>query len=404
MSVQKNAAMTPIIRNAALFAAATREHTFTNMLTGAVVAPKGTKEVGRKQTDAGYPVVRVTDLEKNKGQEITVDMVHRLTGTPTMGDKKLEGRGDTMTFATDTVRINQGRHLIDNGGAMFEKTIGQDINLIAQGLLKGWYKDLDEETTLYHIAGARGSEYTDAMIVPLETHPEFGEIMVNPIVPPTFSRHFYGGDATSISSIDSADMMSLATVDNVALYLEEMQNPIGHVRLDGDLAKDEEPLFIMFVTPRQWRDLQNTASAKDFNQLTANAMKRSNGFNHPIFKGDCLMKNGILVRKMNRRVRFNAGSQVRVCQNNAQATTQLLTAAVNIERAFLLGSQALAYAMGTTKSAKTYMSIHEETVDHGNAKEYSIAFCNGKKPLQFKDKSGFLHDHGRLIIDTAVGN
>jgi len=198
MPVQKTPALTPIIRNAALFAAATRTHNMTNMLTGP--APKGIAEIGKMQTDAGAPIVRVTDLTTQPGQQVTVDIVHRLTGRPTMGDERLEGRSDTMTFAQDTVGINQGRHLVDNGGAMFVQTIGQPINQIAQALLKSWYKDLDEETTLYHLAGARGSDYNSNLIVPLEADPEYAKIMVNPVVPPTFSRHFYGGDATSVQT------------------------------------------------------------------------------------------------------------------------------------------------------------------------------------------------------------
>jgi N4-gp56 family major capsid protein len=321
-----------------------------------------------------------------------------------MGDKKLEGRGDTMTFAHDKVGINQGRHNIDNGGAMFVQTVGQPINQIAQALLKSWYKDLDEETTLYHLAGARGSDYNEQLIVPLESDNEFEEIMVNPVVAPTFSRHFYGGDALSLQNVDSSDLMSLATLDNLSLYLQEMTNPIKHVSLAGDEAADENPFYILFVTPRQWRDLQNQSSTADFNKLIASAMNRSKGFNHPLFKGDFLMKDKIMVRKMNRRIRFNAGTQVKVSQNNANATTQLLTAQVNIERAILLGSQAMAYAHGKTKTTNSHFSIREDEKDNGNTKEYTIAYCNGKKALQFRDRNGWLHDHGRIVVDTAVAN
>lgn len=402
MPVAKSAALTPQIRNAALFAAATRVHNMTNMLTGP--APKGVGEIGKMQTDPGAPIVRVTDLATQQGQEVSVDIVHRITGRPTMGDKKLEGRSDTMTFAHDKVGINQGRHVIDNGGAMFVQTVGQPINQIAQTLLKSWYKDLDEETTLYHLAGARGSDYNEQLIVPLESDNEFAEIMVNPVVAPTFSRHFYGGDALSLQQLDSADLMSLATLDNLSLYLQEMTNPIKHVALAGDEAADENPFYILFVTPRQWRDLQNQSSTADFNKLIASAMNRSKGFNHPLFKGDYLMKDKIMVRKMNRRIRFNVGSQVAVSQNNRDATTSLQTAQVNIERAILLGSQAMAYAHGKTKTTNSHFSIREDEKDNGNTKEYTIGFCNGKKALQFRDRNGWLHDHGRIVVDTAVAN
>ena len=50
------------ILQAALFTAANRSHSLVNMLTEE--APKGAKVNGGKQTSAGAPVVRITDLPR----------------------------------------------------------------------------------------------------------------------------------------------------------------------------------------------------------------------------------------------------------------------------------------------------------------------------------------------------
>lgn len=403
MTVQASAAFKQVARNAALFAESTRQRTLTNMLTGE--APKGTKEVGKLQTDHGAPIVRITDLQTQAGKEVTVDIVHNLRGLPTMGDRKLAGRGDTMKFASDTIHVNQGRHMVDDGGAMFQSTTDHDLGAIAKKLLSGWYKDLDEETTLYHLAGERGSDMNfETGIVPTSDHAEYLEIMVNKPVPPTFSRHFYGGDATSIDTMDSTDLMSLEVLDRLSLIISEQGNVLTHVSLGEKVGMDEEPFFVYFISSRQWYDLQQSASTKDWNALTTNALKRSQNFNHPVFRGDTLMKENILVRKMPKRVRFDAGYNVTVAQNNLAATAELRTAPVAIERSFLLGSQALGVAFGHTKTTKTHFNIHQEKADHGNVQEYSIAYCNGKKALQFKDRAGRLHCHGRIIVDTAVSS
>ena len=167
-------------------------------------------------------------------------------------------------------------------------------------------------------------------------------------------------------------------------------------------AMPRRDVFVYFISSRQWYDLQQSATTKDWNALTTNALKRSQNFNHPVFRGDTLMKENILVRKMPKRVRFDVGYNVKVAQNNLAATTELRTAPVAIERSFLLGSQALGVAFGHTKTTKTHFNIHQEKADHGNVQEYSIAYCNGKKALQFKDRAGRLHCHGRIIVDTAV--
>lgn len=401
MPVSANSAMKAQVRNAALFAEATKLRTFSNMLIGD--APKGTKDIGKLQTDHGAPIVRITDLTKQPGQDVTVDIIHNLRGRPTMGDRKIEGRGDTMKFASDTIAVNQGRHMVDDGGAMFQSTTEHDMSAIAKKLLSGYIKDLDEETTLYHLVGARGSDFNnETSIVPLEDDDEYLEIMVNKPQPPTFSRHFYGGDANSLDTLDSSDLMSIEVIDRLSLILQEQGQPLKHVQLNSDTAMGEEPFYVYFISPRQWFDLQNNASTKDFNALVASAQKRSSGFNHSLFKGDCLMRENILVRKMPRRVRFNTGSVVTVCKNDRAGTLEQRQVSVPVERSILLGAQALGIAYGQTKTAKSFFSIREDEADNGNLKEYTIAWCNGKKALQFKDRDGYKHCHGRMVVDTAV--
>lgn len=401
MPVSATTQMKAMVRNAALFAEASRLRTLTNMLTGE--APKGTKDIGKLQTDHGAPIVRITDLEKQPGQEVTVDIIHNLRGRPTMGDRKITGRADTMKFASDTILVNQGRHQVDDGGAMMQSTTSHDMRSIAKKLLSGYIKDLDEEITLYHLVGARGSDFdAQTSIVPLESDREYAEIMVNKPTPPTFSRHFYGGDATSIQTLDSTDLMSLEVIDRLSLFTSESGSPIKHVQLNSETAMNEEPFYVYFITPRQWYDLQQSASTKDYNALVATASKRSQGFNHALFRGDCLMKENILIRKLTRRVRFGVGHLVNVSRNDRDATIEQLDAPVAIERSILLGSQALGVAYGHTKTAKSHFSIREDEADNGNLMEYTIAWCNGKKALQFKDRDGYKHCHGRIVVDTAV--
>lgn len=400
MPVSAKAQMAQVVRNAALFSEATKVRNLSNMLTGP--APKGTKDVGKLQTDAGAPIVRITDLEKAPGAEVTVDIVHKLAGRPTMGDRVMEGRTDSMSFAHDKININQGRHGVDDGGAMFQKTTSHEISAVAKKLLANWFKDLDEETTLYHLVGARGTDQGRNNIVPLSNHVEYKEIMVNPVVPPTYSRHLYGGDATSLQTLDSTDLMSLEMLDRLSLILNELGNPIPYIQLDPETAAGEEPFYLYLVSPRQWHDLQRSATTKDWNELMATAMKRSSGYSHPLFKGDSLMKENILVKKMPRRVRFNAGSLVDVSQNNRQGSTEQIDASVTTERSVLLGAQALGIAYGHTKTAKSHFSIRQDEKDNGNKQEYTIAYCHGKKALQFEDGDGYKHCHGRFVIDTAV--
>ncbi|MEC6498264.1 DUF4043 family protein, partial [Escherichia coli] len=71
------------------------------------------------------------------------------------------------------------------------------------------------------------------------------------------------------------------------------------------------------------------------------------GFNHPLFKGECAMWRNILVRKYaGMPIRFYKDSKVLVSKNDMAATTEEKQAKTNIDRAMLLGAQALANAYG----------------------------------------------------------
>jgi N4-gp56 family major capsid protein len=389
------------IYNAALFALTQKQFSFINMLTGK--SPKGTSDINKKQTDAGAPIVRVEDLSKAKGDEVSLDIVHDINKEPTMGDDRIEGRGDSMTFATDTIKIDQTRHMVDSGGKMLQQTTGIALPPVATKMLQGYYKRLEEERMVYHAAGARGDLYTKGMIVPPSDAKNFGRIMVNELTAPTKNRKFYGGDATGIADLDGSDLFSLSVVDDIWLSISEMDNPLQHLRMDGDMAADDNPFYVMFVTPRQWNDFYTSTSGKEWQQMIANAHKRSTSFNHQVFKGDCLMYRNILVKPFNRYVQFNAGSTV--MEANADGSETAQNAGTTIHRSILLGGQALAQAWGNAgkkTGGKSHFTSTTKDVDHDNAKEHSIAWMNGTKKLRFEDRDGYVEDHGIIAVDTAV--
>lgn len=401
MAVQLSKAQQQKVYNAALFALSQKQFSFINMMTGK--APKGTSDINKKQTDAGAPIVRVEDLSKGKGDEVTVDIVHDINKEPTMGDRRIEGRGDSLTFSDDTIKIDQTRHMVDSGGKMQQQSTGIALPPVAMKMLQGYYKRLEEERMFYHAAGARGDLYTKGMIVPTSDAQTFKEIMINEVTAPTVNRKFYGGDATGITDLESSDIFSLSVVDNIWLSIAEADNPLQHLRFDDDKAADDNPFYVMLCSPRQWDDFYTSTSGKEWSQMIARAQKRSQSFNHQVFKGDCLMYRNIVIKPYNRFIQFNAGSNI--MEGLANGTEQAQTVGVKTHRAILMGSQALAMAWGNAVKEgnnKSHFTSTTEKVDHGNAKEHSIAWMNGAKKLRFKDRDGNMEDHGIIVADTAV--
>lgn len=386
----------------ALFTEAQRSESLINMLTDE--APKTAKIIGGgKQTSHTAPVVRVTDLTKNAGDEVDMQIVHQLSNRPTMGDKKIAGRLESLSFADFSLKINQARHGVDAGGKMSQKRTKHDLRATARTLLSdGYYGRLLDQIGFTHLAGARGDYSATDIILPLASDDEFAEIMVNAVKAPTYERHFFGGDATTFAGIDAADVFNLGCVDDMALYLDEMSNPIQPIKMVAD-PSGGEPLFLLMVTPRQWNSFYTSSSGKDWNAMLASAVERGKGFNHPLFRGQCAMWRNILIKPYKGMpIRFNQGSTVNVCAaNSADGTETQVTAATTIDRAILLGAQALANAFGSGKEGGAF-NLNEEQTDHKNSTELVISWMNGLAKLRYKQKNGYVQDHGCMVLDTAV--
>ncbi|MFL7024262.1 N4-gp56 family major capsid protein [Enterovibrio norvegicus] len=390
------------LQEAALFTAANRNRSFTNMLTEQ--APKAAKGdmKGNKQTSPGAPIVQVTDLKKTKGDTVDMQIVHKLTKRPTMGDQRIAGRGESLDFTEFELSIDQGRHQVDAGGKMSKQRTAHNLMSTSRTLLGTYYNDLKDQLATIHMAGARGDFIADDTIVPLAAHAEYAGMLVNDVLPPTYDRHFFGGDATTFETLDQADVFSMSVVDSLSLFLDEMAHPIQPIRFNEDKLAGDEPFYILNVTPRQWNDFKQTSSYKDWQQLAATAMKRKGDFSHQVFRGECVMHENILVRKyMGMPIRFNTGSTVSISGNSNDAPVSQVTAGTTIDRAMLIGAQAIADAWGSTSKGSQF-SVHTEKTDSGNRDEVTIAWMNGLKKIRFADKNGRMNDHGVVAVDTAI--
>ncbi|EDQ9844785.1 N4-gp56 family major capsid protein [Salmonella enterica] len=387
----------------ALFTAANRKRSMVNILTEQQEAPKAVSpdKKSTKQTSAGAPVVRITDLKKERGDEVSFSIMHKLSKLPTMGDQRIEGRGEDLSRADFSLRIDQGRHLVDAGGRMSQQRTKFNLVSSARPLLGTYFNDLQDQCAVVHLAGARGDFMADDVIVPLASHRDFKEIMINDVMPPTHDRHFFGGDATSLEAVDPSDVFTLSLVDNMALFIDEMAHPLQPIRMKGDELYGEDPYYVLYVTPRQWNDWYTSTSGKDWNQMMVRAVNRSKGFNHPLFKGECAMWRNILVRKYaGMPIRFYTGSRVWISNNNLAATTQQIEVKTNIDRAMLLGAQALANAYGQKDGG--HFNLVQKKTDMDNRTEIAINWINGLKKIRFEDKTGRMQDHGVIAVDTAV--
>lgn len=388
----------------ATFADTQRRPSFRRNIVGPAPKQADAESKLRGQSSPDYPVVQIKDLKVGAGDNVSVDLFNIVVGKPVMGDKLMAGKMMPLTFNSMDVKIDQYRAGVDPGGRMTQKRTVHNLRSIAKANLAGYAARLEDQLTQVHLAGARGYEAGIDWAVPLASDPDFAEICVNDVLPPTYNRRILGGDATGVADLASTDYLTLETVDRIRAQIDEDVFPMQPIRLingkgDMDPAADDAPMYMLCLSSRQWHWLVQQTSDGDWRTFISNARARVDGWNHPLFTGECGMWNGILLKKQNRAIRFPAGTTVK--EMDASGNIADATAAVATDRAILLGAQALAEAYGNHGDSGYHAKWHEEKADHGARVEFSVAFMGGKKKVRFKrlDTNQFT-DHGVMAIDT----
>lgn len=379
---------------------------FMNLLSGEMPNDGKFGQNAKGQTSPDYPVVKCGDLSKQRGDAVSIDLFNILQGKPVMGDKKVEGRMMALTSSSMDVRINQMRGGADAGGRMTQQRTQHNLRNIAMTGVQAWMTRGEDQTGLVHLAGARGTQNTTDWVVPLASDSDFADIMVNPVKAPTKNRYFCTNDATSPADMGTNDAMTFQDIDRITAIVRESSVPLTPIRIKGDEAAWNSPLWAWFLTERQWLYLKSRTSQTTWNEAVKNAFERKSamgGAKHPLFDNyEAIMWNGVLIKRLNRyAIRFNAGDSVVVDTGGTDGGTYTesnVTAATSIDRSILVGGQALAKAYGKSNS-DYYYDWSEKLVDHDNAVEIVAASMSGSAKVRFRI-DGVDTDHGVVVVDS----
>lgn len=406
------------LQSAAVFAACMQRQTILNRLAGPMPTQSDAEDKLRFHSSNDYPIVRCKDLARTAGDEIKFDLIQPIGGKPIMGAAYAEGQGDAMEFAMDSLKINQYRKPISAGDTMTQQRTKHQLRKLARAQAINYMKRYEDQTTLVHLAGARGSDYNAEWAVPLASDPDFANIMINQVRAPTKNRH-YLASAGSLKkvvasgneiTISSTDTMTADVIDTLRTKLDSMPLPPQGVRFEGDQAADDSPLRVLLVSSEQYTSI---VQSTNFRTFQANAMARASmAKNHPIFLGEAGLWNGILIVKMPKPIRFLSGDSLRWCASTTSTTetsTDLVPAAFGttyaIDRALLLGGQALAEAWGKSRQTGDSYFWSEKELDHGDKCEILVGGVGGKSKIRYLVDFGYgqeYTDHGVIAIDTAV--
>ena len=407
------------VQAAGLFFQSMQRNGVLNSMAGKV--PRGEAGVAeglRKQSTTDMPIVRCEDLTRGKGDEVEFHFVQPVNAYPIMGNEIAEGKGVGINLDNTRVRVNQVRFPVDLGNAMTDIRSPVEFRKIGRPIAQSLIDSYQDQVTLTHLAGARGFHNNSEWRIPTADHPTFAEMAVNPVKAPSKNRHFIAdGDAIkpfALSSTDvdlaATDLLTMDTVDSIRTVIESIALPPPAIKLPEDKMASDSPLRCLLVSPAQYHSF---AADPNFRQFQASALARaSKAGNHPLFAGEVGLWNGILISKMAKPIRFYAGDKIKYCAAHDSETESdaLVPASFStthaVDRALLLGGQALAQAFGKSKHGGMPFFWKEKSFDHDDKDELLIGAILGMMKLRWLveqgDGTSHYTDHGVIAIDTAV--
>lgn len=407
------------VQAAGLFAQSMQRNSTLNRMAGKM--PSGEGEVNatlRKQTATDMPIVRTVDLSRGNGDEVEFHFVQPVGAYPIMGSRQAEGKGVGVTLDKARVRVNQARFPVDVGDTMTDLRSPVEFRKVGRPLAQSLMDSYQDQATLVHLAGARGFHDNIEWRLPTADHADFAEMAVNPVKAPTKNRHFVA-DGTGIKpfavntgevDLATTDLLDMDVVDSIRTVIESVALPPPAIKLPGDKVAEDSPLRCLLVSPAQYHSF---AQDSNFRQFQANAIARAaKAENHPLFLGEVGLWNGVLICKMPKPIRFYAGDTINYCASNTSETESSCTVPAGfgttfaVDRALLLGGQALAQAFAASRHGQMPFFWKEKSFDHDDKMELLIGAIMGLSKVRWlvDQGNGAKHftDHGVIAIDTAV--
>ena len=331
------------------------------------------KFIGKGET-ASMPIVQLTELENDAGEQITYDLSMQLKMEPIYGDSVLENKEEKLEFYTDAVYVDQMRGGVNTGGRMTRKRTLHNLRDTAKKRQSEWWARVFDELFFIYLSGARG--VNSDFVFPTT----FAGVANNSLSAPDSDHILYGGNATAKADVDAADVMTLSLIDKAVAKAAMMGGGSAGVPIIQPIMVDGEAHYVCCMNPWQEYDVRTSTTTGhwlDIQKAAATALGKSS----PIFKGGLGMYNNVVLHSHQGVIRFS----------DYGAGGNVLAA-----RALFLGVQAGVIAFGSPGTGLRF-SWNEETRDNGNQVVITTSTIVGVKKTTFNAK-----DFGVIALETAA--
>lgn len=320
---------------------------------------------------------RKTETSKGPGDQVTYGLRMQLQGPGFTENQLAEGNGESLSIYSDALRINELGHVV---GVKSQDTIDAqrvpfNMREEARDGLADWYAKRFSVEFFNQVCG-----FT------LQTDVRYTGL--NAVLAPSAGRIIRQSQRASDDLLIATDTFTINLIDKakeVAITATPKIRPIAIKGGKTDPGRRDynatlTDKYVMYIHPYQVTDLRSSTSTGQWLDITKAAMQGGNVTNNPIYSGAIGEYNGVVLR-----------SSYDVTQGISAAGVLVPT----VNRAVLLGGQAVMMAFGQRGGRLGKYRWNEEMFDHGRRMEVSAWTIHGMKKTQYNNV-----DYGTVVVST----
>jgi hypothetical protein len=315
------------------------------------------------------------DLTKRKGDRVTFALVNELVGNGVTGNATLKGNEERLNSRSHAVAVDVLRHAVAVDDWDVQKS-AIDLRNAAKVQLREWAQKKLRDGITNALGQIDGVNFTSSTVAQRDTWTANNQ---DRVLFGDNTGNYNATFATATFAVSAAETLS----PNILSLMKRMAQAASPKIKPVYVREMDQEWYVAFVGPRAWRDLVEDNPTTNVLTL-ANRDARVRGVDNPLFTGDSLVWDGMILRQI---------------PEIATLETSLSSSGVVLEPVYLCGAQAIGIAWA--QRTKTTTDTDDYEFLHG----VGIQEIRGIEKLRFGTAAGAdtttPKDHG--IVTAFVG-
>ena len=316
------------------------------------------------------------DLTKRRGDTVTFALVNELTGTGVTGNSTLKGNEERLNSRSHAVTVDVLRHAVAVDDWDIQKSV-IDLRNAARTQLREWAQKTLRDNLVTALGQIDGVAFDSATAAQRNTWTTNNQ---DRVLFGLTTSNYTAVFATGIQSLSAGEQLT----PNVLSLMKRMAQSASPKVKPVYVKEMDQEWYVCFIGPRAWRDL--TEDNPTTNVLTlANRDARIRGEDNPLFTGDSLVWDGMILREI---------------PEIGPETVQSGSAGAAIEPVYLCGAQAVGLAWAQRTKSTT------DTDDYEFLHGVGVQEIRGIEKLRFGTAAGAdtttPKDHGMVTAFVAA--